>query len=63
MIDTSVMQELELVARPHHIGSPRFYPSQRVKPAEKWYFAVSEIFVTRTTETRIHLVLTAAGGR
>ena len=25
------MQEMELVARSHHIGSPRLYPSQRVK--------------------------------
>ena len=26
MIDTSAIQEMELVARSHHIGSPRFYP-------------------------------------
>ena len=26
MIDTSAMQEMELVARSHHVGSPRFYP-------------------------------------
>ena len=30
------MQELELVIRSHHIGSPRLYPSQRVKIPEKY---------------------------
>ena len=26
MIDTSAMQEMELVGRSHHVGSPRFHP-------------------------------------
>ena len=43
MIDASAMQELELVVRSHHIGSPRLYPSQRVK--SRYFYTRNNYFV------------------
>ena len=43
MIDTLAMQDLELVARSHHIGSPRLYPSQRVK--SRYFYTQNNYFV------------------
>ena len=49
MIDTSAIQEMELVARSHHIGSPRFYPlTGYLRQTEPSAVKVGVCYISRT---------------